>query len=82
MLLCPCVRKSIATSYRRKYYATKRLTLTATEVRRHDKRRHEVEEVMRTVKGQRSLEACHVGYQRSWKANRPAKEGAQSHHIA
>jgi hypothetical protein len=50
--------------YRRKYYVTNRLSLTAQEVRRHYKIRHEVEEVIRVLKSQRSLEACQVGYRR------------------
>jgi Transposase DDE domain len=74
--------KVFVVRYRRKYYATNRLTLTAKEVQGHYRRRHAVEEVIRTVKSQLSLEACQTGYQRSWEAKRPAKEGAQSHHIA
>ena len=68
--------------YRRKYYATNRLTLTAHEVRRLYRKRHEVEEVIKVLKSQRSLEACQGGYTRSWKATLPPKDGEQSHHIA
>ena len=68
--------------YRRKYYATNRLTLTAPEVRRLYRKRHEVEEVIKVLKSQLSLEACQGGFTRSWKAKSPVKEGAQTHHIA
>jgi hypothetical protein len=68
--------------YRRKYYATTRLTLTAHEVRTLSRKRHEVEEVIRVLKSQLSLEACQGGFTRSWKAKSPAKEGAQTHPIA
>jgi uncharacterized membrane protein len=68
--------------YRRTYYATNRLTLTAQEVRALYRKRHEVEEVIKVLKSQLSLEACQGGYTRSWKAKSPAKEGAQTHHIA
>ena len=67
---------------RRTYYATNRLTLTAKEVRNLYRIRHEVEEVIKVLKRQLSLEACQGGYPRSWKAKSPAKEGAQTHHIA
>jgi hypothetical protein len=74
--------KVFVVRYRRKYYATNRLTLTAHEVRRLYRKRHEVEEVIKVLKSQLSLEACQGGYTRSWKAKSPAKEGAQTHHIA
>ena len=67
---------------RRTYYATNRLTLTAQEVRRLYRTRPAVEEVMRGLKSQLSLEACQGGCTRSWKAKSSAKEGVQSHHIA
>jgi energy-converting hydrogenase A subunit M len=74
--------KVFVVRYRRKYYATNRLTLTAHEVRRLYRKRHEVEEVIKVLKSQLSLEACQGGYTRSWKAKASTKEGAQTHHIA
>jgi len=74
--------KVFVVRYRRKYYATNRLTLTAPEVRRLYRKRHEVEEVIKVLKSQLSLEACQGGFTRSWKAKSPVKEGAQTHHIA
>ena len=74
--------KVFVVRYRRKYYATNRLTLTAKEVRTLYRKRHEVEEVIKVLKSQLSLEACQGGYTRSWKATLPPKEGEQSHHIA
>jgi hypothetical protein len=74
--------KVFVVRYRRKYYATNRLTLTATEVRTLYRRRHEVEEVIKVLKSQLSLEACQGGYTRSWKAKPSTQEGAQTHHIA
>jgi hypothetical protein len=74
--------KVFVVRYRRKYYATNRLTLTAHEVRRLYRKRHEVEEVIKVLKSQLSLEACQGGFTRSWKAKAPVKEGAQTHHIA
>jgi hypothetical protein len=44
--------------YRRKYYATNRLSLSAKEVRTLYRKRQEVEEVVKVLKSQRSLEAC------------------------
>ena len=49
--------KVLVVKYRRKYYATNRLSLPAKEVRQHYKIRHAVEEVIRTVKSQLGLEA-------------------------
>jgi hypothetical protein len=46
------------------------------------RKRHEVEEVIKVLKSQLSLEACQGGYTRSWKAILPPKEGEQSHPIA
>jgi hypothetical protein len=60
--------KVFVVRYRRKYYATNRLSLTAKEVRQHDKVRHEVEEAIRVLKSSLSLEACQVGYKRSEEA--------------
>ena len=74
--------KVFVVRYRRKYYATNRLTLTAPEVRRLYRKRHEVEEVIKVVKSQLSLEGCQGGFTRSWKDKAPAQEGAQTHHIA
>jgi hypothetical protein len=74
--------KVFVVRYRRKYYATNRLTLTAKEVRTLYRKRHEVEEVIKVLKSQLSLEACQGGCTRSWKATPPPKEGEQSHHIA
>ena len=67
---------------RRKYSATHRLTLTATEVRALYRKRHEVAEVIQGLKSQLSLEACQGGYTRSWKAKPSTQEGAQTHPIA
>jgi putative transposase len=74
--------KVLVVRYRRKYYATNRLSLTAKEVRQHYKIRHEVEEVIRVLKSSLSLEACQVGYKRSRAALRCPAPGAQEHHIA
>ena len=74
--------KVFVVRYRRKYYATNRLTLTATEVRTLYRKRHEVAEVIKVLKSQLSLEACQGGYTRSWKAKTCPQEGAQTHHIA
>lgn len=74
--------KGFVVRYRRKYYATKRLTLTAPEGRRLYRRRHEVEEVIKVLKSQLSLEAWQGGFRRSWKATPRPIEGAQTHHIA
>ncbi len=67
---------------RRKYYATNRLPLTATEVRALYRKRHEVEEVIKVLKSQRSREACQGGDTRSWQAKPSTQAGAQTHHIA
>jgi Transposase DDE domain len=67
---------------RRKYDATNRLTFTASEVRTLYRKRHEVEEVIKVLKSQLSIEACQGGYTRSWKATPHPQEGAQTHHIA
>jgi DDE family transposase len=68
--------------YRRKYYATNRLSLTAQEVRAIYARRHEIEEVIKALKGQCHLEACQAGYKRSGHAKSRDGEGVQAHHIA
>lgn len=74
--------KVLVVRYRRKYYATNRLTLTAKEVRTHYKQRHEVEEVIRVLKSQLGLEGCQVGYKRVWTGQPYPQDGAQTHHIA
>ena len=57
--------------YRRKYYATNRLSLSAKEVRTLYRKRQEVEEVIRVLKSQLSLEGCQAGYRRSCAEKRP-----------
>jgi hypothetical protein len=74
--------KVFVVRYRRKYYATNRLTLTAQEVRALYRKRHEVEEVIRVLKSQLSLEGCQVGYKRVMATQSYPKAGAQTHHIA
>jgi hypothetical protein len=74
--------KVFVVRYRRKYYVTNRLSLTAQEVRKHYKIRHEVEEVIRVLKSQLSLEACQVGYRRPGAEVPPPPPQAQEHHIA
>jgi hypothetical protein len=74
--------KVFVVRYRRKYYATNRLSLPAKEVRAHYKRRHEVEEVIRTLKSQLSLEACQVGYRRPSATPSRPRPCAQEHHVA
>lgn len=74
--------KVLVVRYRRKYYATNRLSLSAKEVRAHYTKRQAVEDVFRTLKSSLSLEACQAGYRRSrMDAPRP-REGAQAHHVA
>jgi Transposase DDE domain len=74
--------KVLVVRYRRKYYATNRLSLTAKEVRTHYTIRHEVEEVIRTIKSQLGLEACQAGYRRPGaEASRPVPR-VQEHHMA
>ena len=74
--------KVFVVRYRRKYYATNRLSLSATEVRTLYRKRQEIEEVIRILKSQVSLEACQAGYRRSSDTQSLAGEGAQEHHIA
>jgi hypothetical protein len=74
--------KVFVVRYRRKYYATNRLSLSAREVRTLYRKRHEVEEVIKVLKSQLSLEACQGGYTRAWQATPLPKEGAQTHHVA
>lgn len=68
--------------YRRKYYVTNRLSLTAQEVRAIYKRRHAIEEVFKFLKDQLSLAACQAGYTRLGNEARQVEEGVQAHHIA
>jgi hypothetical protein len=74
--------KVLVVRYRRKYYATNRLSLSAKEVRTLYRKRQEVEEVIRVLKSQLSLEACQAGYKRSAKTPPLPREGAQEHHVA
>jgi putative transposase len=74
--------KVLVVRYRRKYYATNRLSLTAKEVRTLYRKRQEVEEVIRVLKSHLSLEACQAGYTRSSEAKPLPRERAQEHHIA
>ena len=69
--------KVFVVRYRRKYYATNRLNLSATEVRTLYRKRQEIEEVIRVLKSQVSLEACQAGYRRSSNTQSLAGEGAQ-----
>jgi hypothetical protein len=74
--------KVCVVKYRRTYYATNRLSLTGQEVRGHYRWRHEVEEVIKCLKDQLSLEACQAGYTRSSTGIPQPREGVQAHHIA
>lgn len=74
--------KVFVVRYRRKYYVTNRLSLSAKEVRTLYRKRQEVEEVIRVLKSQRSLEGCQAGYRRSSEESSLPREGAQEHHIA
>jgi hypothetical protein len=74
--------KVFVVRYCRKYYATNRLTLTANEVRTLYRKRQEVEEVIKVLKSQLSLEACQVGYTRRGAAPVQPPPRAQEHHIA
>jgi putative transposase len=74
--------KVLVVRHRRKYYVTNRLSLTAKEVREHYRQRQEVEEVIRVLKSQLSLEACQVGYRRRGAVTAQPQSQAQEHHIA
>jgi hypothetical protein len=74
--------KVFVVRYRRTYYATNRLTFTAPEVRRLYRKRHEVEEVIKVLKSQLSLEACQGGFTHAWKVRPHPVEGPQTHHVA
>jgi putative transposase len=74
--------KVLVVRYRRKDYATNRLSLSAKEVRTLYRKRQEVEEVIRVLKSQLSCAGCQTGYRRlGQKAVRP-QPSAQEHHIA
>src|ERR671938_990821 len=66
--------KVFVVRYRRKYYATNRLSLTAKEVRALYRKRQEVEEVIRVLKSYLSLEACQAGNTRSSEQKRRPRE--------
>jgi hypothetical protein len=68
--------------YRRKYYATNRLSLIAPQVRTLYQMRQEIEEVIRVVKSQLSLEGCQAGYRRSTEKQTHLPPQTQTHHIA
>jgi putative transposase len=68
--------------YRRTYYATNRLSLTAPEVRQLYRIRQEIEEVIRVLKSQLSLESCQAGYTRPTEKTPHSQPQAQTHHIA
>jgi hypothetical protein len=72
----------VVVRHRRRYYATNRLSLTAQEVREVYKIRHAIEEVIKTLKDQLSLEACQAGYKRSYTREGQEREGVQEHHMA
>jgi hypothetical protein len=74
--------KVFVVRYRRTYYATNRLSLSAPEGRAPYRKRQEVEEVIRVVKRQVSLEGCQAGYQRAFATSPRPGEGAQEHYIA
>ena len=67
--------------YRRKYYATNRLSLTAPEVRQLYKLRQEIEEVIRILRSQLNLEGCQAGYTRSTEETTDSQPQPQTHHI-
>jgi Transposase DDE domain len=62
--------KVLVVRHGRKYYATKRLTLPAVEVRQLYRMRAQIEEVIRVCKDQRRLSGCQV-----------RSERAQVHHV-
>jgi hypothetical protein len=74
--------KVLVVRHRRKYYVTNRLLLPTQEVRAHYRTRQEVEEVIRVLKSQLSLEACQVGYRRRGAETAQPPPRAQEHHIA
>jgi putative transposase len=74
--------KVLVVRHRRKYYVTNRLLLAPQEVRAQYRKRQEVEEVIRVLKSQLSLEACQVGYRRRGTEISRFQSSAQEHHIA
>jgi hypothetical protein len=74
--------KVFVVRYRRKYYATNRLSLSAKEVRTLYRKRQAVEEVIRVLKSHLRLEGCQAGYRRSSEEKPLPREGAQEHHVA
>lgn len=68
--------------YRRTYYATNRLSLTAPEVRQLYRLCQEIEEVIRVLKSQLNLEGCQAGYTRSTEETTDSQPQPQTHHIA
>jgi hypothetical protein len=74
--------KVFVVRYRRKYSATNRRSLSATEVRTLYRKRQEIEEVIRGLKSQVSLEGCQAGDKRATETSSRSREGAQEHHIA
>jgi hypothetical protein len=73
--------KVLVVRHRRTYDVTNRLTLPAKEVRALYRKRQEVEDVIRVLKSQLSLEGCQVGYRRSGGKAIPSQPTAQEHHI-
>jgi Transposase DDE domain len=74
--------KVFVVKYRRKYYATNRLSLSAKEVRTLYRKRPEVEEVIRVLKSHLGLAGCQGGYKRAMADQPYPQEGAPTHHIA
>jgi hypothetical protein len=68
--------------YRRKYYATNRLSLTAPEVRQLCRLRQEIEEVIRVLRSQLNLEDCQAGYTWSTQETTDSQPQPQTPHIA
>jgi hypothetical protein len=68
--------------YRRKYYVTNRLRLTAKEVREQYRQRHAVEAVIRTGKSHLGLESGQAGYRRSGAEPSCSPVRAQEPHVA
>ena len=74
--------KVLVVRYRRKYDATNRLSLSAKEVRTVYRKRQEVEEVIRVLKSELSLEACQTGDRRPGTYKPPQQPRTQEHHVA
>jgi hypothetical protein len=73
--------KVLVVRYRRKDYATNRLSLSAKAVRTLYRKRQEVEAVLRMLQSELGLEACQAGYRRSSNAQPLPPEGTQEHHM-